>query len=67
MPEVLLASEIALGGLHRRMAQQELNLLDFAAARVAQFRAGPAQIVRRDMLQPRLLAAAFDDVPDNVL
>ena len=34
MPEVLLASEIALGGLHGCMAQQELNLLDFAAAGV---------------------------------
>jgi hypothetical protein len=31
----LLAAEVAFGRLHRRMAQQELNLLDLAAAGVA--------------------------------
>jgi hypothetical protein len=32
--EVLLAAKVALRSLHGRMAQQELNLLKFAAARV---------------------------------
>jgi hypothetical protein len=32
--EVLLAAKIALSSLHGRMAQQELNLLKLAAARV---------------------------------
>ena len=30
---------IALGGLHRNVTEQELNLLQFAAGRVAHFRA----------------------------
>jgi hypothetical protein len=40
MSEILLAAEIPLGCLHRCMAQQELNLLQLAAARVAQLRTG---------------------------
>jgi hypothetical protein len=49
------------------MAQQELNLLKFATVAVAQLRAGPSQVVRRDVLQSRFFAARLDDVPDNVL
>jgi hypothetical protein len=42
VPEILLAAEVAFRGLNRGMAQQELNLLDLAAARVAQLGAGPS-------------------------
>lgn len=52
MTEVLFAFEVALLGLHRGMSQQELNLLDLAAAGVAQLRTGSAQVVRPDVLQP---------------
>jgi len=48
--QILLATEIALGGLHRCMPQQELNLLQLSAAAVAQLRAGSAQIVGSNML-----------------
>jgi hypothetical protein len=41
-PEILLAAEIPLGRLHRRMPQQELNLLQFTTTVVTQLRAGPA-------------------------
>jgi hypothetical protein len=40
--EILLAAEIPLGRLHRRMPQQELNLLQFTTAVVTQLRACPA-------------------------
>ena len=50
MPEILFAAEIALGGLHRCMPEQELNLLQFTTTVVAQLRTGPAQIVRGNSL-----------------
>jgi hypothetical protein len=48
--EVLFAPEVAFRCLHRRMAQQKLNLLDLATIGVAKLRAGPAQVMRRDVL-----------------
>src|SRR5580692_9332195 len=57
MPEILFAAEIPFRCLDRCMAEQELNLLQFAAARVAQLRTGPPQVVRCDMLHPGSLAA----------
>ena len=67
MPEILLAAEIAFRCLHRCMPQQELNLLQLAAARVAQLRTGSAQVMRCDVLQARSLAAGLDHVPHNIL
>src|SRR4029077_6886691 len=49
------------------MPQQELNLLTFSTARVAQLRAGSAQVMRRNMLQARSLAATLDHVPHYIL
>jgi len=49
------------------MAHQELHLLQFATARVAQLRTGSPQIVRCNMLQARSLAARLHDVPNNIL
>src|SRR5579864_7288497 len=48
--EVLLAAEVAFGRLNGSMAEQELNLLDLATAGMAEFRAGPAQIVWSNVL-----------------
>jgi hypothetical protein len=42
MSEILFAAEIAFRCLDGCMPQQELNLLQFATARVAQLRAGSA-------------------------
>ena len=50
MPETVFAAEIAFRGLHRCMPEQELNLLQFTTAVVAQLRTGPAQIVRSNAL-----------------
>ena len=67
MPEILFAAEIAFRGLHGCMPEQELNLLEFTAAIVAELRAGPPQVVRCNVLQACSLAAGSDHVPDNVL
>jgi hypothetical protein len=50
MPEILFAAEIAFGGLDRCVPEQELNLLQLTAAVVTQFRAGPPQVVRGNVL-----------------
>ena len=63
MPQILFAAEIAFCGLHRRMPQQELNLLQLATAAVAQLGTSPSQVVRCNMLQARSLTASSDHVP----
>src|ERR1035438_878548 len=40
VPEVLFAAEVSFRGLHRCMAEQELNLLNLASIGMAQLRAG---------------------------
>jgi len=45
--KALFASQVTLCGLHRNVAKQELDLLQFASSFVAQFRAGSLKIMRR--------------------
>jgi hypothetical protein len=66
MSEILFAAEIAFRCLDGCMPQQELNLLQLATARVAQLCTG-SQVVRRNMLQARSLAATLDYVPHDIL
>jgi len=65
--EILFAAEIAFCRLNGCVAQQELNLLQFTAAIVAELRTGPPQVVWCNVLQACSLAASSDYVPDNVL
>jgi hypothetical protein len=65
--EILFAAEIAFRRLDGCVPQQELNLLKFAPAAVAQLRTGPAQVMRCNMLQARSLAAGLDYVPHDIL
>src|SRR5216683_7670093 len=67
MSEILFAAEIAFRCLDGCMPQQELNLLQLATATVAKFRAGSPQVMRRNMLQARSLAATLDYVPHDIL
>ena len=67
MSEILFAAEIPFCRLHGYMPQQKLNLLKLSAVRVAQLRTGSPQVMRRNMLQARSLAAALDYVPHDIL
>jgi hypothetical protein len=67
MSEILFAAEITFRRLDGCMPQQELNLLQLATTRVAQFGAGSAQVMRCNMLQARSLATRLDDIPHHVL
>jgi hypothetical protein len=58
IPELLLASEIALRRLDGNVAEQELDLVQFAARQVAQTRTGSSQIVRRQFIAMPARAAA---------
>jgi hypothetical protein len=65
--KILFAAEITLRSLDRCVPQQELNLLKLTTAVVAQLRAGPPQVMRRNVLQASFLAAGSDHVPNDVL
>jgi hypothetical protein len=65
--QVLLAAEIPLGRLYRRMPQQELNLLQLTATVVAQLRTSSSQVVWRNVLQAHSLATSPDHIPDHIL
>ena len=67
MSEILFAAEIAFRGLHGCVPEQELNLLELTAAIMAEFRTGPPQVVRCNVLQACSLAAGSDHIPDNIL
>ena len=57
-PELLLASEIALRRLDGDVAEQELDLIQFAARQVAQTGASAPQVVRGELVIPARAAAA---------
>ena len=44
-PKLLLASEVTLSGLDRHVPEQELNLVQFATGKVAEWGAGATQVV----------------------
>jgi hypothetical protein len=67
MAEILFAAQIAFRRLDRCMPQQELNLLQLATARVEPLRTGSPQVMLRNMLQARSLAATLDYVPHHIL
>jgi hypothetical protein len=51
---ILLGAQIALGRLYRRVAEQELDLLEIPAVLPAEFGAGAAQVVGAEALDPDL-------------
>jgi len=67
MSQILLAAEITLGRLYRRVPQQELNLLQRSSAVMTQLRTGPPQVMGCDVLQARSPAAGPDHVPHDIL
>jgi hypothetical protein len=63
----LLTAEIPFSGLDRDVAKQDLYLFQFASRRVAQPRAGPSQVVRRQLFDGGFRGAFTDDVPNDLL
>jgi hypothetical protein len=51
--ELLLASEVTLGGLSGDMPKQELDLIQFAASEATQPRAGAPKVMRSELLYTR--------------
>jgi hypothetical protein len=66
-PDALLAAEIPFRSLDRNVAKQELYLFQFAACCVAQPRASPSQVVRRQLFDGGFRGALTNDVPDDLL
>jgi hypothetical protein len=63
----LRAAEVSLSGLHRHMPEEELDLLQFAAGGAAQSGTASAQVVRREVAEPRLFRELLNDVPGKFL
>ena len=53
--DLLLRPQIAFCGLDRGVAEQELDLFQIAAILPAQFRAGTAEVMGAEVLDPDLL------------
>jgi hypothetical protein len=52
--DVLFRTQVPLGGLDGRVAEQELDLLEIAATLPAEFCAGTAEVVSAEVLDPDL-------------
>src|ERR1022692_2035904 len=65
MPKFLLAAQVTLGRLNRRVAEQKLDLFQFATRQVAQPRATAAQIVGAWVLDTSALRSTFHNMPDR--
>ena len=61
----LLAAQVPFGGLYRNVSQQELDLLQLASGTMTQFRAGPAEIMRRELRDPDLIGVVLHHVPNQ--
>ena len=66
VPELLLAPEVALGGLNRHVPKEELDLVQFAAGEVTQPRTRASQIVRRQLGDARLGGRVPNKVPEHL-
>jgi hypothetical protein len=64
--KLLFASDISLRCLYGSVAEQKLNLLEFASATMAQPGAGTAKIVGCQIAYAGLSGARFHRVPDYV-
>lgn len=66
VPELLLAAEVAFGRLNRHVAQQELNLVEFAAGQVAEPGARTTEVMWREPVDAGLGRGGPDDVPQHL-
>ena len=64
--QLLFAPDVSLGRLDRSVSKQKPNLLEFAAAFMAEPGTGATKIVGCQIGYAGLMGAALDRVPDNV-
>ena len=64
--QTLLAANIAFGGLHRDMPEKKLDLLDLTSGIMAEPRAGPLEIMWREMRNVHGRGSILDNVPDRL-
>jgi hypothetical protein len=62
---LLIGAQIPLGGLDRRVPEQEFDLFEVAAALPTEFGASTAQVVGAEVLDPDLLRCLFNYRPDR--
>ena len=66
MNEILFRAKVPFGGLDRRVAQEQLDLLQLAPGGPAQFRRGAAAIMRRDARDAGSLGVRSEHLPDDL-
>jgi hypothetical protein len=64
--QTLPAADIAFGGLHRDMPEKKLDLLEFASGIMAEPRAGPPEIMWREMRNVHARGSLLDNVPNGL-
>jgi hypothetical protein len=64
--ELLFASEVALSRLDGDVAEQKLDLIEFAAGEVAKASAGATEVVRGQLVGARARRRCSDDVPKHL-
>ena len=62
-PQFLLATEVTFRRLDGNMSKQELDLIEFAAHKMAEPRATPPKIMRRELLNSGTRSPSPDDLP----
>ena len=64
--EVLPASDVPFGRLHRRVTKEKLNLLEFPSSTMTEAGAGATKIVGRETVNTDSLGILFHCIPDYV-
>ena len=64
--QALPAANIAFSGLHRDMPEEKLDLFEFAYGIMAEPRAGPPEIMWREMRNVHARGSLLDNVPNGL-
>jgi hypothetical protein len=66
LSEVLPASDVPFGRLHRSVTKEELNLFEFASGLMAEAGASATKIVGRQMVKADTFSVSLHGIPDYV-